>query len=515
MIESSNQLKKIYDIYKYSILVYDQDVISGEKVKKYETDHFAYWMIDPNESYTNVECFSKLDNKTHNVWEKPGIWSCIVKDKRTNNFRAISSINNELPWYYSSKFPKIISNNLFLFLKATGLKQVNFDAVSSFLALDWCLGGETFIKDIKKSYGGDIIYLDENKLKIVSIILEDWLGFDDSIIDINLLVDRFIEVISDSLKHPNAQLTLTAGKDSRTILAGALKSGRNFSLMTGVPPSTSKLDIKIPIKIAKILNIKHDLIDESSKEIIDLNSMLDHLTLETNAEYSPRKWINFYKEYVRGDYTSKDILRLMGYGGEIFSGFYNDVMKKISWKTQFLELKSKEAVCELANQLLTRYRNISPDNSRDLFYQRERDHFWVGANIRAMINYTKIFTPFKDPSVLAIGYRMQGGIRNCKIHKNMINILPDKLSKIPTNGNKLFNLLKKLQNKVYRRKNINLSLETSFIINNLDYDLFTNIISHEKIKKMLLLYEATGTYDEILHKMVAINRFFTLVNKNE
>ncbi len=498
--------------YKYSTLFYNGTCEHSEYVEKVETQKSTIWIINPNKILLKNDLLEKLDNEKLFVHEIDGIWSCIIQDKTTREIRAISSINNELPWYYKEK-PFVISNSIFLIAGLANSRELDEVSIATFLSFDHTFGGSTFIKGIKKAYGGDILIGNTNSFRIVKNDLQKWLGFDDSIEDRKLLVEQFVSSMKKSLKDPSPEISLTAGSDSRVVLAGGLLSGEKFNLMTGTAPSTDRRDVKVAGEIAKILNIKHIQTDASKRNIENLDEVMDRMTIETNAEFIPRNWIIFLKEYILDQDNLKNRSKLQGYGGEIFKGFYSNLTRSLSRKTAFLNKNNKELVIEKALSSYKYYKDISNVNSLNLFYQRERAHFWASMNMRTSLSYVKTYSPILSSDLLGLGYRMKGGIMNSKFHETMLSTLPEHIRNIPFNYTKVEAIFRYLRNSINRKVSYDLILKPDFIRNKIDYDIFKNIIPASEIKKLIHQYEKRGMNAILLHKIFAISNFNKLLNR--
>jgi len=500
------------DNYKFSLILNNETLEYNDIVKKYETENSIIWIVNPNEESLNIFDLENLNNKRKFVHEVEGIGSCIIKDKKTKEFRAMSSINNELPWYYTTTKPYIIANNIFLIIKQLKSYDTNYNAIASYLSFDHTFGGETFLNQIKKVYGGDIIYLTNENIEIISNNLEKWLGFDNSINHPCTITDTFISEVNKSLRDPYPEIALTGGSDSRAILAGALLTNKKFTFMTGTAASVDKRDIKIAKSLARKLNIEHKTVDASKRKIGDIEKILDQITIETNAEFLPRNYIIFHKEYVMAQNTYNGVGRLKGYGGEIFKGFYDDVNKTIKKKTAILNQNYSDKVQSFITDIYMNYVNINKINSANLFYQRERSHFWVGSNIRASLSYCKIYNPLQQPQLLALGYRFEGGIEKSNLHYNMMQKLPEGIKNIPVNYSKIAFIIHRILNtKFIKKVDYNYFLHPDFLKKNINYELLEQLIPKQKIDILINIYATRGLYDDLLHKMFAVSNFFKLI----
>lgn len=489
------------------ITLKNRKIIFGRSIEFNETFKSKIWIQNPLGIQLDSSFLETIDNINKHAWEIPGIWSVLIQDKTTQYFRAISSINNELPWYYSSEFPGIFSNSLNKLAVETGLVQPDNASICSYIALDWSVGGYSFIKGIKKSIGGSI--LKENEYGVVEIHpdLHKWLGFDNSIHDRQLLVEKFIEICREQLNYPDPTITLTAGGDSRAIVAAAKLTGRLFVTTTGISPAGNLLDVKIAALVSKMLNIKHIVVDASNNPAPILEKIYNEFALNFDSEYNPLNWIIHYKEFAL---EHKRITRILGYGGEFFSGFYSiDVYKRLSMKLQDFNAEMRQEVLDRIDKRIQKMQDLSEVNARDLFYQRERDQWWVSSNIRALLPYRIIHTPFRDTRLLSLGYRFKGGIRACHIHSILLMTLPKDVQKIPINGGRCYVFYSKIKKRFLPRLNYNLLASPDHMMKVIDLNFFGEIISEKKIRNMINAYARhRGGYASQLHKILGIQYFF-------
>jgi hypothetical protein len=509
-------IDEIVKFYKYSILFSNNQIYSSDFIINYETKKSFIWLINPNEIEINFNKLERLDNINNYVHEIDGIWACIIKDKNKNEYRAITSIHNELAWYYSNEKKGLLANNIFLLAKYLDNIKLNLTAISSFISFDFSYAGETFLQNVNKSYGGDILYFNEKGIIIKSCDLQKWLGFDNSITNDKVILDAFLNSVSNSLNNKNTQISLTGGADSRAILGAALASGKTFSLMTHSSSSVDKRDIAVPKTISKLINKDHFSIDANGIELDDLNLALREMAIKTSCEFTPRNWLIFYKENLISTNNLNKITRIQGYRGEFFKGFYKGTpsgfLPYIKRHNYFLNEKHKKLLEDLITEQYLLYEKIDRTNANDLFYQRERDNFWVSCNIKTRLNYYKIFTPFADNHLLSLAYRFKGGIRNTGLHHNAIRLLPENVRNISTSSTRLSWIYYNIKKRYFKQKFYNSYLNPDFINKNIDYDLLATIIPEKILKKLLNDYSTKRLNTDIIHKMFAVSYFNELIN---
>lgn len=469
--------EKIFLYYKYSTLRQDSKItISSPSVQFFETVNSKIWLINPNLIAIDLSLLEKLDNIKSYVHDINGIWACIIQDKTNNNFRTITSINNEQPWYYLNFPTPVVANNIFLLKTYITEIKPDYKAISSFLTFDFCYGGETFLSNVKKSYGGDIIYINGDKLEIVSADLTKWLGFDESISDRKVILDAFISSVDKILVDQPAQIVLTGGSDSRSILAAALHTKKKFTFMTGTSPSTDIKDIKIARKISKHLGIKHYEVDESKLIVNDLENVIEEIAIKTNAEFIPRNWIMFYKEYAMHSTELNGLSRLIGYRGEIFKGFPLNALKSFDNKSLIIKDTLKNVLRDLLNYRFEKYKELFSINVHELFYQREHYHFWVSSNIKSYQNYCHIYTPFSDNFLLSLGYRFSGGIKKSKLHESSFKLLPEYISNLSFQSSLINRAIRHYKNKVFTKVNYDYMLKPDYLFQDFKMEILYEVM---------------------------------------
>jgi len=486
------------------------EVDADDGIEFHETEDSRIWIVNPLHRKFDLKLMENLDNTTKHTWEIPGIWSVLIQDKKNNQFRALTSINNEIPWYYSKDFSGILSTSLHILSFQTGLKEPDPISICSYISMDWSVGGYTFIKGIRKSFGGSIIH---TGLSIFEkhIDFNAWLGFDNSIDNVDILVKVMVDIMRETLDCSSPEIGLTAGVDSRALVAAALMSGMPFKTTTGISPTGDQIDARVAQKISRILRIEHLLVNASDREAPSFEEIYKFFTLIFDAEYNALNYVIHYKEFLLGP---KGITRILGYGGEFFTGFYFNVRKRLLLKLTRFNKKTSEEVLQRIDLRYQKMKHLSERDARDLFYQRERDLFWVSSNIRALLPYRRVFTPFRDPRLLFWAYRFKGGIRACKLHEALILKLPTEIQKIAINRGKLLTQYNKIARRLWLNINYDLLADPQHLLKIIKPDIFNKILEEKVIKKMIRSYSnhypaTAGT----LHKMLGIQYFFNSISK--
>ncbi len=475
--------------------------------KKFETKDSYIYLANPNDSNISLNKLESIDNVKNHTFELEGIWTAVIKSKTDNEIKILVSTHNELCWYYNEE-TRSASTNIFLLSKY--LNKIEFDnlSIASFLSFDFCYSRDTFVKNIKKTYGGDVIYI-KDRIKVVPLDLVKWLGFDRSISDERILLKSIRHLTNSVIEEKkNIEITLTGGADSRAILGLVNSITSNYDLMIGNVSTVDRRDVRVAKKISRLLNKNIILVDESNKKVMNKEIIFDSILYLTNGNFIPRNYVLFYKEFI-SDRLFENKNRFMGYRGEFFKGFYSNVLSTIHTKSSLLNNSISSDLIEKVLRIYNYYQTLDLLNSRELFYHRERDNFWVSSNIRAFLQGgLKIYTPFGFNELLALGYRTTKGIKNANLHSQLIGLLDKKISRISTKNIRLFSIFKKLRP---LKNNYNFFIEPHIIKGNFDEDIVLNIIGEKKFERYLNLYEKFGKYDAFVHKYLAVSRFKSLI----
>jgi len=500
--------------HNYSLLLSQGEVYYSDDIEVHETKNSKIWLINPNSASLNLDEVERIDNEKCNIFDYGSMWASLIKDKETGKFRAISSTNNEFSWYYSDSDSNILSNNIFLLASQIKNIELDYGSIAEFLALNLIVGGYSFIKGIRKSYGGDIIYLGDEKVKVKSIDLTRWLAFDDSINDRKLFVDQFAEIVDKSIENNNTQITLTAGMDSRAVLAGALLTQKKFAVMTGAASGINKNDLIISKKIANLLNLEHVLVNHGKDKGPSIEIMLESAALVTNAEFIPRNWILYYKEYILNKDKIKGLHRILGYGGEVFKGKDREVLSSAKNKITNFNKDPANLVFERVSACYNNYKKLSTRDAKEIYHLREKFQFWEAVNIRAYSNSCKNFCPLSDPNLLAYGFRFKGGIKNVNLHQTLFNTLPNNIQRIKINHSRLVKIISRIKNrKLSRYVDYNYFLTPDYLEKNINADIINNIIDYSYVKKMINQYRLRGVNSDLLHKFLAVSKLGELITK--
>ena len=189
------------------------------------------------------------------------------------------------------------------------------------------INGFTFLNEVNYNLPGSIISFSDNQIKSATYYNpSELLGLKETKINFNDFAEKFKNIIKQYdqlLDHKKVSMTLTGGKDSRTILAALLNNRiKPFTFTYGAKESS---DVYYARKIAKSINLEYknynpkhlnsEWFSKLSEEIIQQGQSL------VNIHRAHR--VDTIKQLQKDE--SKEQLFLGGYmGGELMMGVYYD-----------------------------------------------------------------------------------------------------------------------------------------------------------------------------------------------
>lgn len=283
-------IKNANNLLLFSKSITDNNIIICENLEYYFSG-FPY----PNfiaESSTNEENFEKekfkiIANKLNfhkdkSLLEILGKYNIIIYNSKTESLEIFNDRWGFFNLYYFENDDFFIfCNDYEPILKFNNKikNDLDTDALMEYLALGAPQNGKTFFKNIKTMPAGSKISLQNQKVDISMNFRKTKIK--PSKKNIEELADDFFKSFKKELKtllfwHPDMEITLTGGLDSRLIL-GAMSEKEKASrvFVTFASPHVNdgeNQDIIIAQKIAKKFNLKHKIIKNPLFSIENLNS---------------------------------------------------------------------------------------------------------------------------------------------------------------------------------------------------------------------------------------------------
>jgi hypothetical protein len=253
-----------------------------------------------------------------------GSFNIILFNK--DEFKIYSDHHGIVKYFIYNKDSFIISNKLKTItseIKCT-VKPENIALQALF---NHYINGLTFLNDVNYNLPGSIISLSENQIRTdLYYKPEELLSLKETKINFNDFAEQFKDIINQYnllLDHKKVSMTLTGGKDSRTILAALLNI--NVKPLTFTYGAKESSDVYYAEKIAQSKNLEYknynpinlnsEWFNQQSEEIIQQGQSL------VNIHRAHR--LDAIKQLQEDE--SKEQLFMGGYmGGELMMGVYYD-----------------------------------------------------------------------------------------------------------------------------------------------------------------------------------------------
>ena len=251
----------------------------------------------------------------------PGDFILIVEGKREDRLPYVALITSAvcaIPYYIYQLNNRFVHGlNVFEVVeKAKIAWKWNNNALNSLALLGFCLGNDSLHQDVQRVNPACIYYYSQ-QLNIIKDTFPtdifnsgDRISLDDALREYNRVCDRYY---SDRVC-----LSLSAGYDSRVLLASLLKRG--IKPIVGTEGSPDSEDVQIASAIAKDLALEHRLIKLTENDFV---KSADTVVEATSGEVLLNAaWGAFL--FLQQVQFPKNMLHLAGTNGELFRTFYFD-----------------------------------------------------------------------------------------------------------------------------------------------------------------------------------------------
>ncbi|MDA8085798.1 MAG: asparagine synthase-related protein [Nitrospiraceae bacterium] len=160
-------------------------------------------------------------------------------------------------------------------LELVGRKaEPDMEALNLFLRFGYLIGGRSPFRHVRRVRDRQQATIRQNGVPVFKTYasLRQYLGpgwkNSDWKETVKFAADRLVQRVTDQMRHsPKPVVLLTGGRDSRSIVAAAKKTGYDFTTATGGPAGSE--DAVIAARVSGILNIKHSLTgDTASPDIV-------------------------------------------------------------------------------------------------------------------------------------------------------------------------------------------------------------------------------------------------------
>lgn len=405
----------------------------------------------------------------------PGDFVLIIEGKNQNNDSFVAVITSAVCatqyYIYQSNNKFVHGNNVFEVVKKAKINwQWNSNALNSIILLGYCLGNDSLHRDIKRINPGSIYYYCNNQLTITEDSFSTDIFNQKNFYPLNEALEIYNNVCDEYYLNQELNqevcLSLSAGYDSRVLLASLLKRGIKPIVGTeGHPEST---DVKTASAIAKDLKLEHRVLQLTENDYV---TSADFIIENTSGEITLSAAWGAFLFLKRVKFPNK-MLHLVGANGELFRTFYFDkgilcriadllpnlILKQFfavylkykerqykgipveafSWNQQ--PLKSLEIAnrCYQLSSIIKR----SFSEQLDYFYTfyRVRNYIGKGLVLSSLINPTN--SPFLDYRVVEAGAKLNRKykLNNFFHHQILLDSYPQ-LINYPVNGMPIMNTI--------------------------------------------------------------------------
>ena len=413
----------------------------------------------------------------------PGDFVLIIEGTRDDRLPYVALITSAvcaIPYYvYQLNNRFVHGKNVFEVVELAKIPwKWNNNALNSIALLGFCLGNDSLHQDVQRAYPACIYYYCEEQLNIVKDTFPtdifnstDSLSLKNALQEYNHVCDRYYG-------DREVCLSLSAGYDSRVLLASLLKRG--IKPIVGTEGSPDSEDVKIASAIAKDLGLEHRIIKLTENDFVNA----DIVEATSGEVLLNAAWGAFL--FLQQVQFPKNMLHLAGTNGELFRTFYFDfgILCQIADRFPKLLLKQffdtyliyrqrqyKDFPIEafLGNKQSLKSSNISDrcyqlsaitgrrfSDRLDYFYTyyRVRNYIGQGVGLYNLINLTS--SPFLDYQVVTAGARLNRKYKlNNFFHQQILLDSYPQLMNYPVNGSSIstmsaernFYWLKKTKNK--------------------------------------------------------------------
>jgi len=368
------------------------------------------------------------------VRDLDGCFSAIVVERTARRCTVVSDLVGRRTLRYVTIDGCLIVATHDVALVATGLVRptVNMTAARSATATGWALGGKPFLAGATICEPDSILRYHDRAVKVqkaprltVGPLKEG--GTKGTEQEIHAAMTGHIRntIASFSDKAEEVKADLTAGMDTRFLLALLLSTVEKNRLVVGTEGQSSDLDVQVAQHIARTMGVRHVIDVHSEPEPQKFLENLDILAFTVNGDTDgKRAMTNLFQraEFVdpapRFYATASEFFRgacypLSSTKSELMGMTHDDVFKwnvKTWTKLDGLKWKDEESRAECLAQMEerhARYRELCrrPVDLIDLFYIFERFGRWGSFSARATW-WAQYCTPFGSPVLIKMGFQL-------------------------------------------------------------------------------------------------------------
>ncbi len=421
------------------------------------TKLIGYSPLEPNDLAAKIAAGCKPS-------QLPGDFILIIEGTRGDRLPYVALITSAvcaIPYYiYQLNNQFVHGLNVFEVVELAKIAwKWNNNALNSIALLGFCLGNDSLHQDVQRVNPASIYYYSQ-QLNIIKdtfptdIFSSDRISLDDALEEYNRVCDRYY---SDR----QVCLSLSAGYDSRVLLASLLKRG--IKPIVGTEGSPDSQDVQIASAIAKDLALEHRIIELTENDFV---KSANRIVEATSGELLlSGGWGSFL--FLQQVQFPQNMLHLAGSNGALFKTFYFNMGILSQIADRFPKLLLKQYFNTYLNYRGKKYKNttktflwnkqsLNPQQISDRCYQlsaidncqfcdrldyfhtyyRVRNYTAQGTALYNLLNLTS--SPFLDYRVVMAGARLNRKYKlNIFFHQQILLDNYPQLINYPINGSNI------------------------------------------------------------------------------
>jgi hypothetical protein len=393
-------------------------------------------------------CDAWQTGKVEAVRRLDGCFSALVVEVKTRKIHILSDVLGFRSLRFFSDGECILISPHDIPIVATGLCPVEIDLPSagSIVAFDWSLGGKSLLKKISVCNPHDYVTWQAGEIRRTYAPLVGWEGRISSQdqVGIGRHLDRMVENMLENTgsfcrNWPTVCMDLTAGNDTRAVLALVLATVEKSCLRAATLGATHNIEVRTARRLAKMYNFHHEHNLHIPEKIIwdDFVTNCRLRAFMMNGDTNCKRAADQMPSYYSGTPM------LTGGSGALYKGYYY----KHSDGSRFLKKLSSDVVMNFLMAKFPRIRKLPWQSNElpkrialrmasvlgalneisfcgadllDLFYTYERIGRW-GAMAARFTWRPLWFDPFASPKLFQMAFKLPPLILNdLLLHKTII-----------------------------------------------------------------------------------------------
>lgn len=384
-----------------------------------------------------------------------GVFSAVRVDARTGEVECLLDVLGMAQVYVARSGPAWALSNSVEVLRCIGcLERPDALGVSSLLTLGWVAGDRTLLEGVEVLPGGHLHRLGSEHTASATLtpatVVPRRTAAPRPVTEVAAAMIRMTAAAADGLRP--VMCGLTAGRDSRVVLALAMRAGLAVECFTST--ATNQTDVRIAVDLARRLALSHRTVKPSAPaDASDWARQTSAFVTQTDglaSLWGVADWVEHQAPVNRLG------LKLWGAGGEIGRSAMTGIGTPFaanapgfsrSWRAQkwFLDHKTArwqglvtEAGAEPTRMYLRdyvdrrRHEGWRANEVLESYYAFERVKHWAAAGIRRSREATDVFAPFVCRDYIDYCYALGAGHRYLEIpHHALLSTLSPQLRDLP------------------------------------------------------------------------------------